>query len=181
MQCLNRQWSGLIRPVHDGVTVGAQRNHIPDRIYFIALANSFQGGNMVNVDEVFAQVSVGFFEIEPAALTDGTMMSDTCFSGFNTSFVGIDGDDLSGAFSVLLWHAKFFRIGMTDSIGIPYAPFLPEIAFFNVMLETFDRRYVRVIRLRRVEHVEGVKLVPFVQVAQMLDSLRIARELLFWH
>lgn len=134
----------------------------------------------MNVDEVFAQVSVGFLEIGSAALTDGTMMPDTCFSGFSTSSVGIDGDELSGAFSVLLWHAKFFRIGMTDSIGIPYAPFLPEIAFFNVMLETFDRRYVRVIRLRRVEHVEGVKLVSFVQVAQMHDSLLIARELLFF-
>lgn len=53
------------------------------------------------MDEVLAQVSVGFFEIESAALTDGTMMPDTGVPGFSTSFVGIDGNDLSGTFSVL--------------------------------------------------------------------------------
>ncbi|KTQ77253.1 hypothetical protein NS31R_20615 [Enterobacter cancerogenus] len=56
---------------------------------------------MVDVDEVLAQVPVGFLEIESAALTDGTMMSDTGYTGHSTSFVGIDGYDLSGTFSVL--------------------------------------------------------------------------------
>lgn len=127
----------------------------------------------MNVDEVLAQVSVGFSEIESAALTDGTMMSDTGFPGFSTSLVGIDGNDLSGTFDVLLWYAEFFRISMTDSIGIPDATYLPEIPFFNMMLETFDRRHVRIIRLPRVQHVEGVELISFVQVAEMFNSLRI--------
>ena len=64
---------------------------------------------------------------------------------------------------------------MADSIGIPHSPFLPEIAFFNAMFETFDRRYIRIIRLWRVKNIEGVKLVPLVQVAEMLDSLCIPR------
>lgn len=71
-QHLNCQRSGLIRPVDHRVAVRAQRNNIPDRIYFIALANIFQGDDMMNVNEVFSQVSVGFFEIESATLTDGT-------------------------------------------------------------------------------------------------------------
>lgn len=55
----------------------------------IALGNSFQGVDVVDVGEVLAQVSVGFFEIESAALAYGTVMSDTGFPGFSTSFVGI--------------------------------------------------------------------------------------------
>ena len=98
----------------------------------------------------------------------------------STSFVGIDGNDLSGTFSVLFRNCEFVRISMADSIGIPDAPFFPEITFFNSMFETFDRSYVRIIRLRRVEHIEGVKLVPFVRVAEMLDSLCITREPLFF-
>ncbi|MDU2753222.1 MAG: hypothetical protein E7C24_18120 [Clostridioides difficile] len=129
----------------------------------------------MDVDEVLAQVSIGFFEIESAALTDGTMMPDTGFPGFRTSFIGVDGNDLSGTFSILLWHAEFFRIGMADSIGIPDTPFLPEIAFFNAMFETFDRRYVRIIRLWGVNHIEGVQVISFVQVAKMLDSLSVTR------
>ena len=43
----------------------------------------------MHVDEVLAQVPVG-----SAALTNGTMMPDTGFPGFSTSFVGIDGNDL---------------------------------------------------------------------------------------
>ncbi|KTQ51239.1 hypothetical protein NS31R_20170 [Enterobacter cancerogenus] len=118
------------------MAVRAQRNQIVLWVYLVALANSFQGVNVVDVDEVLAQVSIGFFEIESAALTDGTMMPDTGFPGFITSFIGVDGNDLSGTFSILLWHAEFFRIGMADSIGIPDTPFLPEIAFFNAMFET---------------------------------------------
>ncbi|PNC07333.1 hypothetical protein CK477_22640 [Enterobacter cloacae] len=75
------------------------------------------------------------------------MMPDTGFPGFSTSFVGIDGNDLSGTFSVLFRNYEFLRVGMADSIGIPDTPLLSEIAFFNVMFETFDRRDVRVIRL----------------------------------
>lgn len=54
--------------MHHCVAVRAQWNHTPDRIYFIALANSFQGVDVVDVDEVLAQLSVDFFEIESAAL-----------------------------------------------------------------------------------------------------------------
>ncbi|KZR34969.1 hypothetical protein [Enterobacter genomosp. S] len=135
---------------------------------------------MVDVDEALAQVPVGFFEIESAALTDCSMMPDTGFPGFSTSFVGIDGNDLSGTFSVLFRNCEFVRISMTDSIGIPDAPFLPEITFFNSMFKAFDRRHVRIIKLWRVNHVEGVQLVSFVQVAEMLDSLCIPREPLFF-
>jgi hypothetical protein len=53
---------------------------------------------MVNVNEVFAQVSVGFFEIESTALTDGAMMPDTGFP---------DGNDPSGAFRVLHWQSHW--------------------------------------------------------------------------
>ena len=158
---------GFIASVHHRVAVGAQRNHISDRVYFIALANGCQRPDVMDVDEVLAQVSVGFSEIESAALTDGTMMPDTGFPGFSTSFVGIDGNDLSDTFSVLLWHAEFFRISMTESIFIPDTPFLPEVAFFNLMLEIFNRRYVRIIRLRRMQHVEDEELISFVQVCDV--------------
>lgn len=65
--------------MHHCVTVRTQRNQIRDRIYLIVLGNSFHGGDVVDMDEVLAQVPVGFFEIKSAALTDGTMMPDTCF------------------------------------------------------------------------------------------------------
>ena len=110
---------GFIASVHHCVAVGAQRNHISNRVYFITLANGCQRPDVMDVDEVLAQVSVGFSEIESAALTDGTMMPDTGFSCFSTSFVGIDSNKLSGTFSVLFRNCEFVRIGMADSIGIP--------------------------------------------------------------
>ena len=67
--------------MHHRVAVRAQRNQIVLWVYLVALANSFQGVDVVDVDEVLAQVSIGFFEIESAALTDGTMMPDTGFPG----------------------------------------------------------------------------------------------------
>lgn len=59
---------GFIASVHHRVAVGAQRNHISDRVYFIALANGCQWPDVVDVDEALAQVSVGFFEIESQPL-----------------------------------------------------------------------------------------------------------------
>ena len=55
--------------------------------------------------------------------------------------------DAGSPFSVLLWRGELVRISLIGNIGIPDAPFLPEITFFNSMLKTFYRRYGRIIRL----------------------------------
>lgn len=132
---------------------------------------------MMNVNEVFSQVSVVFFEIESATLTDGTMMSDTGFPGFRVSLVGINGYDLSDTFCVLLRDRELFRIVMLTNVGIPDAAFFPEIALFKPMLKTFNCRYVRVIGVGRVNHVEGAKFIPLIShISEVFNSLPVARE-----
>ena len=56
----------------------------PSRINFIALTSGCQKRNMMDVDKVFAQLTVGFFEIESTALADVTIrrIQDFLASGF---------------------------------------------------------------------------------------------------
>lgn len=71
----------------------------------------------MDVDKVFAEVSVGFFEIESAALTDGTMMPDTGFPGFSTSFVYINGNNFSGTFCLLFWNREIIEQSSDHSVA----------------------------------------------------------------
>ncbi|KNC92572.1 hypothetical protein GM30_15850 [Trabulsiella odontotermitis] len=129
---------------------------------------------MMNMDKSFTVFAIGFFEIESAAFTNGTVMRDTGSSGFRISFVGINSDDLSGTLRILLWKGNLIWICMVDNIGIPDIPLLLEPALFKASFKILYDRNVPIFRAGGMNHIEGIEIISLMYILQMLDCLTIA-------
>lgn len=81
------------------MTVRADRNEIILIVYFVFLSNLVDRGDVVDMNEPSAHLSVFFLEIEPAYAATAPVVLDAHSSGNRTSFIFVNVDSFSYSLS----------------------------------------------------------------------------------
>ncbi|MCW9445985.1 hypothetical protein [Klebsiella oxytoca] len=128
---------------------------------------------MMNVDKSFPVLAPGFLKIESAALTDGTMISNTGTSGSGVAFVCINGDGFCSTLTVAAGNGQFLRVRTGREVGVPDCALFSQKAFFQPALKILNDRHVRRIRTGGLHHIEGVEVVSPEDITDMLNCLDV--------
>lgn len=160
--------------MNHGVAVRAQRDQFVYRVNLIVCPERSQRPDMMNVDKSFPVLAPGFLKIESAALTDGTMISNTGLPGGRVAFVCINGNGFRRTFTVTAGNGQFLRVRTGREVGVPDGALFSQKTFFQPALKILNDRHVRRIRTGGLYHIEGVQVVSPEDVADMLNRLGVA-------
>ncbi len=126
------------------------------------------------MDESFAMLAIGPFEVKFTPFSRRAVMQDTGCSGLRVPFVSIHGDLLFRPLDIVGRNYQFLRKRIVGEIGIPYGTFLSQEALIQAAFKIFNGDNVLVIRTGSMHHVKRIQVILLQDIANVLQSLRIA-------
>jgi hypothetical protein len=118
--------------MQNGVTIRADRAKVIDRIDLIFFSQAGKFTQMVNMNYLFAQLTVQFRHIEAARRTIETMMSDAGRPRRPIPLVSVDGNGLGSTLDVFLRGKNLFGKHRLDRTTGQCNPNPVKEAFFYV-------------------------------------------------